>query len=626
MRTKGVYLSFFIVFEVYSANLFFCFNRFRQFCTRFQLIGYLFISPYQYVMKIKNWCFLFLAMLGGPALLAQGSAPDFKPATRTYALTNATVIVKPGQTIPQATVVIKDGLIHAVGANLPVPADARVIKADSMFVYAGFIDALSYAGIPQRREEAPSAMGQPGQQRPRTPNAANPSNEEAGIQPEVKAREVVSAKEPSLADLRKLGFTTAHIVPQGRMLPGSGAVFLLDGNTADEMLVKDQTSLFATLNGARSVFPSTVIGVMAKFRELYIQAQQAKAHENAYALNPAGMVKPNTDKSLQAFYPVLEKKMPVFYVAEDVKALHRVMTLQQDLGFPLVMAGLKQGWYVVDMIKSKNIPVILSADLPKAKEAPKPGAKKAGEEAKKDPEVEQLEARAAEEMKKLESQAAVFAGKGVSFGFGSFNGKTAEMRENFRRMIKNGLTEDQALAALTTTPANMLGLSQGMGTVEKGKMANLTVCDKPYFTEKSNVRMVFVNGNLFEYEVPRQNPPAAASAAPAPGAGRNAAVGEWAYQINADGQSYDGVMTLKENNGNVTGIWSSNQLPGDNPITDVQQKGNQLNFSSSLNMGGQSMGLDFEITVEGDTFSGRVKVGAFGTFDVKGSRKNTPRE
>ncbi len=576
-------------------------------------------------MKIKNWCIFFLAAIGGVALQAQSTAPDFKPVTRTLALTNATVVVKPGQTIQNATLVIKDGLIHSVGQNLPVPADARVIKADSMFVYAGFIDALSYAGIPQRREEAPGQMGAPGQQRLRTPNAANPTNEEAGIQPEIQARVVMNPKEASIADLRKLGFTAAHIVPQGRMLPGTGGIFLLDGNTADEMLVKDQTALFATLNGARGVFPSTVIGVMAKFRELYKQAQQAKAHEMAYAASPAGMTKPGADKSLQAFYPVLDKKIPVFFAAEDFKSMYRVMTLQQDLGFSMVMAGLKQGWHVVDMIKSKNIPVVLSADLPKSKDAPKPGAKKEGEEVKKDPEVEQLEARAAEEMKKLESQAAVFAGKGINFGFGSFNSKPAEMRENFRRMIKNGLTEDQALAALTTNPAGMLGISQSMGTVEKGKIANLTVCDKSYFAEKSNVRMVVVNGNLYEYEAPKPSPAAAPAASAAPGA-KNAATGEWAYEINADGQSYDGVMMIKEANGGLSGTWSSNQLPGENPITDFQQKGSQLNFSSSANMGGQTLSLDFEITVEGNNFSGRVKVGAFGTFDVKGTRKNSPKE
>ena len=577
-------------------------------------------------MKIKNWCIFFLAAIGGPVLQAQSSAPDFRPVTRTFALTNATVVVKPGQSIPNATVVIKDGLIHSVGSNLPVPADARIIKADSMFVYAGFIDALSYAGIPQRREEAPGQMGAPGQQRPRTPNAANPTNEEAGIQPEIQAREVVSAKEASIGDLRKLGFTTAHIVPQGRMLPGTGGIFLLDGSTADEMLLKDQTSLFATLNGARGVFPSTIIGVMAKFRELYKQAQQAKAHEMAYAVNPAGMVKPVADKSLQAFYPVLDKKMSVFFVSEDVKSMYRVMTLQQDLGFPMVMAGLKQGWHVVDMIKGKNIPVVLSADLPKSKEVPKPGAKKEGEEVKKDPEVEQLEARAAEEMKKLESQAAVFAGKGINFGFGSFNGKPAEMRENFRRMIKNGLTEDQALAALTTNPAAMLGLSQAMGTVEKGKIANLAICDKSYFAEKSNVRMVFVNGNLHEYEIPKPSAPAAAAGPSSATGAKNAAIGDWAYEIDADGQSYDGIIMFKEGNGGLSGTWSSNQLPGDNAITDIQQKGNQISFSSSVNMGGQGLSLDFEITVEGNAFSGKVKVGAFGTFDVKGTRKGSPRE
>lgn len=571
-------------------------------------------------MKIRNWRLIFLAIFGASGCLwAQSGAPDFKPVTRTYAIKNATVVVKPGQTLQNATVIIRNGLIQAVGANQAIPADAKVIQGDSMFVYAGFIDGLSYAGIPQRRED-PAQAGQQG--RPRVANAANPSNEEAGIQPEVRARDLVSAKESALNDWRKLGFTAAHVVPQGRMLPGTGGVFLLDGANADEMLVKDQASLFATLSGARGVYPNTVIGVMSKFRELYKQAQQAKAHEAAYAANPAGMTKPAADKSLQAFYPVLDKKMPVFFVAEDVKSMHRVMTLQQELGFSMVMTGLKQGWHVADMIKAKNMPVLLSMDLPKAKEAPKAGAKKEGEAEKKDPEVEQLEARAAEEMKKLESQAAVLAGKGISFGFAGFNGKPGEVRENLRRMIKNGLTEDQALAALTTTPAAMFGLSQGMGTVEKGKMANLLVCDKPYFAEKSNVRMVFVNGNLHEYEAPRPAPAGAANGAPT---GKVSVAGTWAYEINADGQVFDGTVNLSDNGGALSGTWSSSQLPGANALDNIQLKGNQLSFNSTIDMGGQSMTLDFDLTVDGNTFNGRVRVGPMGTFDIKGNRRNGPQ-
>jgi imidazolonepropionase-like amidohydrolase len=209
-------------------------------------------------MKIRFWCVSLLVLLGTTAAWSQAGDPGYKPATRTFALKNATVVVKPGQVLQGATVVVREGLIHAVGTNVAIPADARVIAADSMFVYAGFIDALSHAGIPQRKEDPAAAMQM---MRQRVSNAANPTNEQAGIQPEIKAREVVSAQEKSLEDLRKLGFAAAHVVPQGRMLPGSGAIFLTAGNSADEMLLKDQTSMFATFNGARGVYPSTVIGV-----------------------------------------------------------------------------------------------------------------------------------------------------------------------------------------------------------------------------------------------------------------------------------------------------------------------------------------------------------------------------
>ncbi|MBK8880796.1 MAG: amidohydrolase family protein [Haliscomenobacter sp.] len=463
----------------------------------------------------------------------------------------------------------------------------------------------------------------PGSRRNGQANAANPTNEQAGIQPEIKARDVLSPQEKSLEDLRKLGFTAAHVVPQGRMLPGSGALFLLNGNTADEMLIKDNTSLFATFNGARGVYPSTVIGVMSKFRELYKQAEQAKMQEAMFAANPAGMAKPANNKSLQAFYPVLDKKQSVYFAVDDICSIHRAMTLQQELGFPIVMAGLKQGWYVVDMIKSKNIPVLLSVDLPKAKETPKAGEKKEGEATKPDPEKEQLEARATEEMKKLESQAAVFAGKGISFGFATYNGKPAELRDNLRRMIKNGLTEDQALSALTTTPAAMLGMSQALGTVEKGKMANLMVSDKPYFAEKSNVRMVFVQGNLFEYEAPKAAP-AAAPGRPAGGPPAASVGGKWDYAIDAQGDEYTGVLTITDNGGAVSGSWSSSQIPGNNPMNNPVLKDNQLTFSSQINMQGQDLTLEFDLRIQGGSFTGKVSIPQVGTFDIKGSRQGGP--
>lgn len=555
--------------------------------------------------------------------LAQSSEEALKPITRTYALKNATIVVKPGQTITNGTVVIKDGLIISAGQNVSIPADAKVIPADSMFVYAGFIDALSNAGVP--RPEVRPATGGPGgggggggQQRPQGVNTGNPPNELAGIQPEVQARNLIKPTEKSIEDLRKLGFTNAHVSPIGRMLPGSSALISLGGTSADNMVIKDNYAMIGQLTGAQGMYPNTVIAVMSKFRELYKQAEQAKAHEKMYAANPAGMTRPEVDRSLQAFYPVIDKQKSIYFVAPDLQSIYRVLMLQQELKFPLILANLRQGWQVADQLKAQNIPVILSLDLPKMDK--KEPAKK--DTTAKDPELERLEKRRADEMKAYETQASVFAGKNVTFGFSSLNAKTADIREALRRMVKAGLKEDQALAALTTTPAAMFGVSQTLGTVEKGKIANLVVSKKPYFDEKSQVRYVFVDGTLYEFEAEAAARPGAGGPAGARGGAPVAdvakVVGKWNYQIDAQGTTYSGVLSLTNDGGNVSGTWTGadGQIK---PLTSPMLKGSELTFSSTVNMG-QELPLDFAITFDGTKFSGKVKVGDFGSFPIEGSK------
>jgi hypothetical protein len=558
--------------------------------------------------------------------LAQSSEEALKPITRVYALKNATIVVKPGQSITNGTVVIRDGLIVSAGQNVSIPADAKVIPADSMFVYAGFIDALSNAGIPRPEVRpttgGPGGGGPPGQQRPVGVNTGNPPNELAGIQPEQSARNLIKPGEKSIEDLRKLGFTNAHVSPIGRMLPGSSALISLGGTSADNMILKEDFALISQFSGAQGVYPNTVIAVMSKFRELYKQAEQAKAHEKMYAANPAGMARPEVDRSLQAFYPVLDKQRSICFVAPDLKSVYRTLAMQQELKFPLILAGLRQAWPVADQLKAQNIPVILSLDLPKMEK--KEPAKK-DSTASKDPELERLEKRRAEEMKLYESQAAAFAGKSINFGFSTLNAKTPDIREALRRMVKAGLKEDQALAALTTTPATMFGVAQSMGTVEKGKIANLVVSKKSYFDEKSQVRYVFVDGNLYEYEAEATARPAAAGAAGARGAAPSDLskfIGKWNYEIDAQGTVYKGFFTLIDEGGKIGGSWSGSD--GQSKIlNNTVLKGNELSFSSSVNMG-QELPLDFSITFEGTKLSGTVKVGDFGTFPVVGSKE--PRD
>ena len=559
-------------------------------------------------------CKVALLMMTAGWLHAQESLVS--PVTRTLALTNANIVQKPGQVIEKGTIVIKDGLILAVGKEVKIPVGARVIAADSMYVYAGFIDGLSHTGVP-RPDNTQAQRGQaPRPQQAQQVNRSNPTNEQSGITPEQQVKDQLKADDKSIEEMRKAGFTAAHVVPRGNMLPGTGAVVLLKGSSADAMVMRNETALFSQLAGAGRVYPSTVIAVMSKWRELYKRAEQAKAHEAMYAKNPTGMARPNYDRSLQAFYPVIDKKMPVFFAASDLKSIHRALTLQDELKFPMVLTNVKQGWEVANVLKSKNIPVLVALDLPKEKKQPekKEGDKDAAKKEKSitEQEMEILEKRSAEELQRYLAQSGVFEKAGIEFAFSAMTVKSTDVQSNLRKMIANGLSENTALAALTTTPAKMLGVANGMGTVEKGKLANLVITDKPYFAEKSNVRYVMIEGQLFEYEVvTRKAGDPNANAKPA---------GIWSYTINVPGQTTEGRLEIVDSNGSLSGTISNSQTNQETPISNAEIKGNALTFSANINMGGQSLVLDYELLIDGNNMEGTVSVGQFGTFRVEGSR------
>ncbi|MEZ5040595.1 MAG: amidohydrolase family protein [Saprospiraceae bacterium] len=609
-------------------------------------------------MKKHPTLLVVFTLLVFPSLFwAQGSSSeDLKPVTRTYAFTKATIITQPGQVIENGTVIIKNGLIQAVGKNVAIPMDAEIIKADSMYIYAGFIEGLSHTGIPRAEAPQPGAGRGGGGNRQQTPEVANPGtppNKLAGITPERKLTEVLSASDKSIEEMRKMGFTAAHVVPEGMMLPGQGAVILLHGDNPDAMVLKDGTAFFSQFTGARRMYPSTVIAVIAKWRELYHQAELAQAHEKAYKANPKGMSRPAYDPVLQAFYPVINKNQKVFFKASDVKSAYRVLSLQKEFGFPVVMAELKQGWHVADELSKKNIPVLLSMDLPEAKEEKgeeatakgserggRPGGGVAGrgrgpedavatpaastpKPAKADPndpfqkEKVALEKRRNEEMKKHLEQAASLEKAGVVFGFSTLDVKSKDIQTNLRKMIENGLSENTALAALTTIPAKMLGVSDMIGSIEQGKIANLVITDKPYFAEKSNVRYVIVDGVKYEYEAKK----------PAKKGDPNAKVkvaGKWSYRFEAMGQTMSGTLDLSDVSGTISGSISNETMGNKSTIESAELNGNALSFTTQIDAGGQNLTVAYALVIDGDSIEGTVTAGQYGSFSLEGERISNP--
>ncbi|NBC17974.1 MAG: amidohydrolase family protein [Bacteroidetes bacterium] len=576
-------------------------------------------------------CLLALVCLPRPA--SAQSDDEVPRVTRTYALENARVVRAPGDVLERATVVVRDGLILRVGPDAAIPFDAQRIAADSLTVYAGFIDGLSHTGIPTPK---------PDQDREDVERPGDPPNDRAGIQPERRASAMLDASDSSIEDLREAGFTVAHVVPHGRMLPGHGAVILLAGDAPNALVVRDDAALFTQFESASGVYPATDMAVIAKLRQLYREAERRQRVETLYADNASGMERPAFDPVHQAFFPVLDGDLPMAFYTEDALDIHRALSLHRDLGFPLMLAGLNQSFLTVDALRTADAPLLLTLDLPEAKDdeaasdttaadttaaptdttatAMTPDAPESffvrdfrtrSYEDVED-ETKNLEARQAIEREKYYATAATLHEAGLRFGFTTMDVKPKDVHDNLRTMIEHGLPEDAALAALTTDAASALGLSDVTGTVEDGKMANLVVTDGPLFAEETEIRYVFVDGQLFEMETaPEATEPAAVTPA-----------GTWSYEVETPQGTIGGVLTLSGEPDDLEGTITNDATPGEPAnLEDVVVSGTTLSFRFD---GGQFGEISVNVDIEGDTFEGSLSVPDFGGMPISGTRTASP--
>jgi imidazolonepropionase-like amidohydrolase len=563
----------------------------------------------------SRYRWIAISLLFLPGWLFAQDEKDLAPVTRTYAITNATVIQAPGRKIEMGTVIVKDGLITAVGKGIAIPPEAIVIKADSMFIYAGFIDGLSRAGVIKPKEET---------NRERVKDPGNPPNDRAGIMPQIDVRNSLASTGNGLEDLRNLGFTTTQVVPYGNLLPGSAAIILTGSTSPDAMVLNNKSALYSELSGANNLYPSNILGVMAKWRELYRQASQAKSYEAMYASNRSGLERPTSDRTLEAFYPVIDQKIPVLFKAERLLDANRVLILKNDLNFPLVLAELKDGWPMINKLKASGAKIFLSLDLPEEVKSADKEKDKDKKDASKNPpanpkpktaaelEKEALDKRKAEAIANYAAQASAFQKAGVTFGFSSMSAKSKDITANLRRMIKAGLSEDAALAALTVNPAQLLGLSDRMGSVDNGKMANLVITDKSYFDEKAKVRYVFVDGVMYKMEAKetKKSDP-------------NAKVeleGTWSTVTQTPQGNNEGKLIFKKEGSGYTGTASGGRMAAPVDLKDVTLDGTSLSFNYTVTFGGNTVRVEVTATVDGDTFKGTSNVGTFGSFVVEGTK------
>jgi len=543
--------------------------------------------------------------------------------TDTYALTDARVVQAPGQVLENATVVVRDGLIEAVGPNVKVPYDARQLDADSLIVYAGFIDGLSHAGVEMPKENEDN--GEDGND----VDPGDPPSDRAGIQPDRDVRPFLSPDASELQGLRKAGFTAGHVVPKGEMLPGQGAYVFYGGETPNDMVLEPDRTLFGQIKTAEGyVYPATDMAVIAKMRQLYRETQRREELRAAYEQNPTGQRRPPQDPVHSVFVPVLNGEKPMAYYADDALTIHRVLNLQQELGFPLMLAGLAESHATVEALQGTDFPLFLTFDLP---EKPKRSAASDTTVAdttdapsryynpeftvpsyrEVDEEEQNLELRHAMARQDYLETAATLEEAGLPFGFTTREADASDIRSNLRTMIDEGLSEETALAALTTRPANALGLSNRLGTVEEGKIANLVVTDSSYFEEDTQVTHVFVDGRLYDYSAGTEAGEVTGDV--------SKVLGTWSYTLETPQGELSGELTIEGDQSSLSGTFVGPQGE-EQSLQTVSFDGTTLSFTVESPQAGS---VSVSVTVEGETFEGTAST-AQGSFPISGERVRSP--
>lgn len=528
-------------------------------------------------IRLAALALLTAAVLAADA--AEAAAPPPPAPLGVHALTGARIVVAPGRVIDRGTIVIRDGVLEAVGAGVEPPPDARVWDLDGLTVYPGLVEAYATRTWPV---EADDDTPDPGA------GAANPV-----VHPE---RDIAAwGLEAAAAErFREAGFTTVAVAPRGGLLRGwSAAVDAGDGPVREQLLAAHLAQNVDL--GARSDegYPESLMGAVALARQSFLDARWYTQAQAAFARNPAQR-RPAADASLAALAGAAAGEAPVVFENDDLLATLRAARLAQELGLDAWLVASGEEYERASEVAAAGFPLIVPLDFP---EPPKP----AGDELSVS--LEDLR-----HWKRAPGNPAALAAAGVTFALTSHRlDQPKEIHPHLARAIAEGLAGDAALAAVTTVPAHLLGLADRIGTVEAGKLANLVVAEGDLFTKETSIREVWVDGRRYEVEeiLPPEIEPA----------------GEWELRVDAGGDTTPVTLTLVGEAPILTGTLTAHGADID--LTSVRVSGSSVEIA--FDGAGLGMPGAFEMTldVEGDRAEG-AGTGPPGSFTLEGTRVSKP--
>jgi imidazolonepropionase-like amidohydrolase len=555
--------------------------------------------------------------LGVPVTLrAQiGRAGAERATPSTYAITSARIVTAAPQgagTIERGTLVIRHGVIQAVGGSVAAPADARVIDGNGLTIYPGLIDAHSNLGIPAPRGQQDLAARFPGvpaemlavaaqqvgsqgqQQQTGAPNSLYPP----GLQPEIRAIDQIRIEGAAFEDAHTAGITTALTVPRTGIFLGQSALISLAGDTPQELLVRSPVAMHVGFTPLRQgAYPGSLLGVFSSLRQMLLDAQRYGQLQAAYARNPRGMTRPQHDASLAALQPVLAREMPVVMWAGTQREIERALDLAKEFNLRAIIAGGNEAYKVAERLRAESVPVIATLNFPRRPE-------RQSEDADPDP------VRVLRERADAPKNAGRLAQAGVRFAFtdGGMSNIGTDFLGNVRSAVENGLTQDQAIRALTLDAARILGADDRIGSIEVGKIANLTIVRGPsLFDRSARVTQVFIDGRPIEVRPPRAE------------SGTGAASGTWTVTATTDQGEKTLTLNLQQEGERLRGGIQGDLGAGQISNGSVSAAG-EFRFTVSVTIAGETNEATFGGTITGNTMRGTVAIVGRPTGTFEGSK------
>jgi hypothetical protein len=391
------------------------------------------------------------------------------------------------------------------------------------------------------------------------------------------------------------GVTTVVTAPSSGVFQGQSALINLGTGANESRAVRSPAALQIGFDTRPTwTYPDSLMGVISHIRQTFLDAQQHAAARQIYERSPSGLRRPADDPALEALGPVLRRELPVVFIASSDLMMRRAQTIAREFNVRYILAGAHGAHEIADDLR--DVPLLVSVDWPKA-----PG----DEQERRDQPLRVIRQR-----QLAPTTPAVLAARGNSFALVSGGGKAGDFLPGIRKAIANGLSAEDALRATTLWPARIFGAERQLGSLERGKIANVVVTDKPIFDEKAKVERIFVDGKPMRLSRDDEKPaPSAASPID----------GTWSLTVNAPQGNVSIAVMLTSSDGKLSGTYSGDRGSGDIRGGTFDGKAFEFTISAAAQSEAETSDWVFSGTLDGNAMSGTVST-TLGRFEFSGSK------